>query len=44
MKSGKIIGTSQDGNREWILLLIAVCAVAIKILLIFIYQRDFKDL
>ncbi len=28
LKSGKIVGLSHDGNREWVSLLAAICAVA----------------
>ncbi len=37
MKSGEIIGASQDGNREWVSLLTAVCAVGMRIQPVFIY-------
>lgn len=35
---------SQDGNKEWVLLLAAICAVAMKILPVLIYQRESGDL
>ena len=44
MRSGEIIGASQDGNREWVSLLAAVCAVAIKIPPVLIYQGESGDL
>ncbi len=44
MRSGVIIKTSQDRNREWGSLLVAVCEVAIKILLVFIYQGESRNL
>lgn len=44
MRSGEIIGVSQDGNREWISLLAAICAIVIKIPLILIYQGESRDL
>ena len=31
MRSGEIIGANQDGNREWVSLLAATCAVVMKI-------------
>lgn len=37
MRSGKIIGVNQDGNREWVFLLATIYAVAIKIPSCFIY-------
>ena len=43
MRSGEIIGASQDGNREWVLLLAAICAVAMKIPRL-IYQGNPGDL
>lgn len=43
MRSGKIIKVSQDGNRELVLLLGAICAIAIKILSVFIYQGELGD-
>ena len=44
MRSGEIIGASQDRNREWVLLLAAVCAVAMKIPPVLIYQGESGDL
>ncbi len=44
MRSGEIIGTRQDENKEWVSLLAAVCAVAMKIPPIFIYQGESEDL
>lgn len=44
MKNGKIIGVSQDKNRKQVLLLAAICAIAIKIPSYFIYQKELKDL
>lgn len=44
MRSRKIIETSQDETREWILLLAAIYIVTMKILPIFIYQGELKDL
>ena len=44
MRSRKIIGASYNGNREWVLLLAAVCAVTIKILPVLIYQGQSGDL
>lgn len=44
MRSGKIIKVSQDRNRELVLLLGAICAIAIKIPPVFIYQGELGDL
>ena len=44
MRSGKIIEASQDRNREWVSLLPAVCAVALKIPPVLIYQEESWDL
>lgn len=44
MRSGEIIGESQDGNREWVLLLATICVVAIKIPFCLIYQGKSRDL
>ena len=37
MRNGEIIGASQNGNREWVLLLAIICAVAMKISSYLIY-------
>ena len=44
LRSGEIIGASQDGNREWISLLAAICAVADVIPPTLIYQGESEDL
>ena len=44
MKIGEIIRANQDRNREWVLLLAIVCAVAMKIPPVLIYQGKSKDL
>ena len=44
MRSGEIIGASQDRNREWVSLLAAICAVAMKIPPCLIYQGESEDL
>ncbi len=44
IKSGEIIRTSQDKNREQVLLLAIVCAIAMKIPLILIYHKESGDL
>lgn len=44
MRSEEIIGISQDGNKEWILLLIAIYVIIIKILFYFIYWKELGDL
>lgn len=44
MRSGEIMGASQDGNREWVLLLAAICVVVMKILPVLIYQGESGDL
>ena len=44
MKSREIMGANQDRNREWVSLLAAVYAIAMKILLIPIYQGKSRDL
>lgn len=38
LKSDEIIGASQDGNREWVSLFTAICAVASTISPALIYQ------
>ena len=37
MRSGEIIRVNQDGNREWVSLLAAICAIAMKIPPVLIY-------
>ena len=44
LASGEIIRVSQDGSREWVLLLAAICAVLVIILLALIYQRESSNL
>lgn len=44
LRSNKIIEVSQDGNREWILLLAAIYVVANIIPPTFIYQGQSRDL
>ena len=44
LRSGEIIGASQDGNREWVLLLAVIFAVASTISPVLIYQREPGDL
>lgn len=44
LKSGEIIGSSQDGNREWVSLLAAICAVAATVPPTLIYQGESGDL
>lgn len=44
MRSEEIIGVSQNKNREWVSLLVFVCVVAMKILLVLIYQGESGDL
>ena len=44
MRSGEIIGASQNGNKEWVLLLAAIYAIAIKIPPVLIYQGGSGDL
>lgn len=44
MRNRKIIRTSQDKNREYILLLAAICAIAIKIPSYFNYYGKSEDL
>ncbi len=44
LKSGEIIGSSQDGNREWVSLLAPICAVAATVPPTLIYKRESGDL
>lgn len=44
MKNKEIIKASQDKNRKWILLLAAIYMIIIKILFVFIYQKNFRDI
>ncbi len=44
MKSKEVIKTSQEGKIKWISVLAAVYEVAIKILLVLIYQKESQDL
>lgn len=44
MRSGKIIGLSQDWNRKCVSLLTVVYAIEIKISPVFLYQRESGDL
>ena len=44
LKSGEIIGSSQDGSREWVSLLTAICAVAATVNPTLIYQGESEDL
>ena len=43
-RSGEIIGASHGGNKEWVSLLAAICAIADTIPPAFIYQGDSGDL
>lgn len=40
LKSSEIIGACQNGNKEWVLLLTTICAVASSISPILIYRRE----
>lgn len=44
MRSGDIIKVSWEENGEWILLLAAICMLKMKITLVFIYQKELRDL
>lgn len=44
LKSSKIIITSQDSNRKWVLLFATICTVASIISLVSIYQRKSGNL
>ena len=44
LRSGEIIGASQDGNGEWVSLLAAICAVANVIPPALVYQGESGDL
>ena len=44
LKSGKIIGASQDGNKKWVLLLTTIYPVVSTISPIIIYQGKSGDL
>ena len=44
MRSREIIGASQNGNKEWMILLVIVYLVIMKILSILIYQEKSEDL
>ncbi len=44
MRSRKIIGASQDVNRQWVSLLAAVCAIAMQIPPVLIHQGESEDL
>ncbi len=44
LKSREIIGSSQDGNGEWVSLLAAICAVAAIVPPTLIYKRELGDL
>lgn len=44
LRNGEIIGASQDGNREWVSLLAAICAVADVIPQALIYQGECGNL
>lgn len=44
MRNREIIGVSQDRNREQVLLLAAICTIAVKIPPCFIYQEELGDL
>lgn len=44
LRNGEIIGASQDGNREWVSLLAAICAVADVIPPALIYQGECGNL
>ncbi len=44
LKSREIIGSSQDGNRKWMLLLAAKCAVAATVPPTLIYKGESGDL
>ncbi len=44
LKSGGIIGSSQDGNQEWVSLLAAICAVAATVPATLIYKEESGNL
>lgn len=44
MRSGEIIGVSQNGNREWVSLLAVIYVIAMKISPVLIYQGESGDL
>lgn len=44
IKSKEILKASQNKNNKWILLLAIIYAIAIKIPLCFIYQKEWGDL
>lgn len=44
LKNNEIIGASQDNNREWVLLLAAICVFTSTLSLALIYQGESGNL